>query len=165
MGFLFISFQRSCPIVSPVYIEEAIALAHLARGSAHKINTSPRGIPQKLHAVLLYGLLHCPDMLSQIRNPVIILYRIGAVSVLDQFILRPQAVFYDKKRLLVTVIQCVQRNAQAERIDLPSPFTDFQIRILRAFKRIPNGFSHALLRCHAAGGIIGQADKVDCVLL
>ena len=57
-------------MVIGVYIDKAVALCHLAGGSADEVDAAPGGITHQIHTVLFYCLFHLLDMCPQIIDAV-----------------------------------------------------------------------------------------------
>lgn len=146
-----------CPVslVILIHIDDAVPLAHFHRAAGYDIDKSPHGIPDQVHPVD-HGLFHLFDMGFQVINAVRIVHR----TVRLQSIFRAQAIFRDKYRKLIAVIDLVQRDAQALRVLLPSPFAGFQIRILIRHDQVPAGLFPPLARGRNLGEIVRKGRKV-----
>ena len=60
-------------------------------------------------------------MLPQVVDPVVVEHRLFPIFQSHQLILGADAVFHDKQRKLIPVIEAVQRVAKPLGIDLPAP--------------------------------------------
>lgn len=60
-----------------------------------------------------------------------ILHPVGVMdgTVHFQSVLHAQTVFHNEQRLVIAIIQIIHGHAQANRVDLTSPFRDLQIRV------------------------------------
>ena len=100
-------------------------------------------------------------MLTQVVDAVVIVD--GAVLLDD--VLRAQAVFDHEQRLLIAVVQVVEGNAEAQRIDGPAPLAFLEVRVLRARKRVALGPCGVGVRARrAARGVVAEGDEVDRVV-
>ena len=85
--------------VVQIYIDKAVALAHLPCGAAHKIDTTPWQVSHQFHTVM-DSLLKGPNMVPQIGNPVIIMNFSIRIHMIDG----SQTVLYNKEWLFIPVI-------------------------------------------------------------
>ncbi|MNP83839.1 hypothetical protein D3C76_1828990 [compost metagenome] len=58
-------------VIVAVYINETITFAHLCRGGAHQVYTTPRSIPHHFNSVF-DGLSDLNQVIVQVLDPVII---------------------------------------------------------------------------------------------
>ena len=143
-------------MVIGVYIDKAVALCHLAGGSADEVDAAPGGITHQIHTVLFYCLFHLLDMCPQIIDAVGIMD--GAVCFL--FIERTQTVLHHHQGDLVAVVQLVQSVAQTHRVDLPAPVASFQVRILDSTKQVAVGAQQVLICGHTAAHVVGEGEEI-----
>ncbi|MPN09810.1 hypothetical protein SDC9_157102 [bioreactor metagenome] len=103
-------------------------------------------------------------MVIQVLDAVIIIYRPFAIFALDQFINSTQAVFDDEQWFLVAIPESVQDDAQAFRIDLPSPLGSFQIRIHHSTEDIACPLHLlGLVSCFSRTHIVAEGNEIDRV--
>ncbi|MNC60005.1 hypothetical protein D3C75_1098540 [compost metagenome] len=101
-------------------------------------------------------------MYAQVVDPVIVLNHSVAVRYVDG----AEAIFGHEQRLLVAVIQLVQRQPQPFRINLPSPVAFRQMRITDPAGDQVAFYPFQPLRVGAdgTGHVIAKRDEVDRVL-
>lgn len=128
----FAAFECTLALIIQVDINESVTLGHFRSGHAHQVNRTPGRITHQLHTVL-DCFFHLNNMLLQVVDAVSIMDRTVSLNTVDG----AESVLYNKERLPVPVIQGVQRNAQAYRIDLPAPVGSFKIRVLTPPIRLP----------------------------
>ena len=88
------------------------------------------------------------------------------VAVFVKMVNRPQTIFRNKNRLVVTVINAVQRNAQSNRIDGLSPLGFWQIRILDVRDKAACWLGNrGAFVPHNIGHIIADCDKINRAIL
>ena len=105
--------------------------------------------------------MHLAEVIAVVIDMGIVIYGIGSLPVGNQFLFFTQSVFHDKQRFAVAVIKIHQRDAQADRILLPAPFTRLQIRILQRSHGVAGRKIHpsALFRS-TSRHVVGKGDEV-----
>ena len=100
-------------------------------------------------------------MLAQVVDTVVV---VDGTILLDN-ILGAQAVLNHKQRLLITVVQVVERNAEAQWIDGPAPLALLQVGVLGAGEGVALGALDigVIGTGGATGAVIAKADEVDGV--
>ena len=100
-------------------------------------------------------------MLAQVVDTVVV---VDGIILLDN-ILGAQTVLDHKQRLLITVVQVVERNTEAQRIDGPSPLALLQVGVLGAGEGIALGALDigVIGIGGATGAVIAKADEIDGV--
>ena len=100
-------------------------------------------------------------MLAQVVDTVVVVD--GAVLLDD--ILGAQTVLDHKQRLLITVVQVVEGDTEAQRIDGPAPLALLQVGILGAGEGVALGLLDigVVGTGRAAGAVVAKADEVDSV--
>ena len=100
-------------------------------------------------------------MLAQVVDAVVVVD--GAV-LLDN-VLGAQAVLDHKQRLLITVVQVVEGDAEAQRVDGPAPLALLQVGVLGTGEGVALGFLDlgVVGTGGAAGAVVAKADEVDGV--
>ena len=98
-------------------------------------------------------------MLAQEVDTVVV---VDGAILLDN-ILGAQAVLNHKQRLLITVVQVVKGDAEAQRIDGPAPLALLQVGVLGAGEGVALGALDigVIGTGGAAGAVIAKADEVD----
>ena len=100
-------------------------------------------------------------MLAQVVDAVVV----GNVAVLVRLVNRAEAVLDHKERLLVAVVDLVDGDAEAQRVDRPTPVGVGEVGVLHARERIARGVLGARVgRSDRAGVVIAERDEVDGVL-
>ena len=100
-------------------------------------------------------------MLAQVVDTVVVVD--GAV-LLDN-VLGAQAVLDHKQRLLIAVVQVVERNTEAQRIDGPAPLALLQVGVLGAGEGVALGALDigVIGTGGATGAVVAKADEIDGV--
>ena len=100
-------------------------------------------------------------MLAQVVDTVVV---VDGAILLDN-ILGAQTVLDHKQRLLITVVQVVEGDAKAQRIDGPAPLALLQVGVLGAGEGVTLGALDigVIGTGRAAGAVIAKADEVDGV--
>ena len=101
-------------------------------------------------------------MLAQVVDAVVVVD--GAV-LLDN-VLGAQTVLDHKQRLLVTVVQIVEGDAEAQRIDGPAPLALLQVGVLSTGEGVALGLLDlgVVGTGRATGAVVAKADEVDGVV-
>ena len=100
-------------------------------------------------------------MLAQVVDTVVVVDG----TVLFDNILGAQTVLNHKQRLLITVVQVVEGDAEAQRIDGPTPLALLQVGVLGAGEGVALGTLDigVVGTGRAAGAVVAKADEVDGV--
>ena len=100
-------------------------------------------------------------MLTQEVDTVVV---VDGAILLDN-ILGAQTVLDHKQRLLITVVQVVEGDAEAQRIDGPAPLALLQVGVLGAGEGVALGALDigVIGTGGATGAVIAKADEVDGV--
>ena len=100
-------------------------------------------------------------MLAQVVDTVVVVDR----AILLDNILGAQTVLDHKQRLLITVVQVVEGDAEAQRIDGPAPLARLQVGVLGAGEGVALGALDigVIGTGGATGAVIAKADEVDGV--
>ena len=93
-------------------------------------------------------------MSAQIVDAIVVV----DAAVFFDFIVRAEAVFDDKQRLLVALIQFTQRIAQADRVNLPAPVGGFDVRVGHAAFKAGDRVAGAAFRFHRVGHVVAEAE-------
>ena len=80
------------------------------------------------------------------------------------FIQRAEAVLDDEQRLLVAVVDLVERNPQAQRVDLPAPVGSLQVGVAAAEGHVAGGHFGVLRGADDHRHVVGEGDEVDGAL-
>ncbi|MNC72852.1 hypothetical protein D3C75_1239650 [compost metagenome] len=105
-GVLLRTVQGTVAVIVQIHIDETVSLGHLRGGHAHQVNRSPACVANQFYTVK-DRFLHLGDMLAEVVNAVAVMD--GTVSF--YFVIRPEAIFHNKQRFLVTVVHGVQHNS------------------------------------------------------
>ena len=101
--------------------------------------------------------MHRFDVIPQVINAVGIVEE----TVFGADIVRPETVLHHHQRDFVPAVDIVEIDAESERIDLPSPVTGLQIRILHAGDHIAAGFLQDIgIRRAGAAHVVGKGIEV-----
>ena len=145
-----------------IYIDQSVPLIHFTAARADQIDDAPDQISHAGNAVLQNGFFHLGDMSIEILHPV------GGMdgTVHFQSILHAQTVFHNEQRLVIAIIQIIHGHAQADRVDLTSPFRDLQIRVAQGSNgvAIRHIFQMLRIRGDQPGGIVTESQKIAGVL-
>ena len=137
-------------------MDEAVALAHLAGAGGHQVDGAPPGVGDQVDAVG-DGLAHGLDVALQIGDAV----RIVDGAVLLDLVVGAHAVLDHHQRNLVTGVNLVEGDAQAQRVDLPTPVGGLQVGILAAKGHVALGHLVVLVGTHGAGHVVAKGVEVD----
>ena len=101
-------------------------------------------------------------MRAQIFNPIGVVHGLFPVFSGNKRVARAKAVFCDKKRQAISVIELVHHNAKPLRVDLPAPFSRRQIGIVHTRNQISDSARHVFRVSRSAGAdIIAEGYKID----
>ena len=137
-------------------MDEAVALAHLAGAGGHQVDGAPPGVGDQVNAVG-DGLAHGLDVALQIGDAV----RIVDGAVLFDLVVGAHAVLDHHQRNLVTGVNLVEGDAQAQRVDLPTPVGGLQVGVLAAKGHVALGHLVVLVGTHGAGHVVAKGVEVD----
>ena len=99
-------------------------------------------------------------MVAEVVDAVVVIYLTGG----RYFVIGSETVFYDKKRDAIAVVEVVQRQAQAERVDDPAPVGSLKIRVSGAAEEAVLIRVGLILCGDSAIGVIAEGYKVDGAL-
>ena len=154
-------FALSLPAVQQSLTVKTANYLRTKLGTRVEVGAIPLRFP--LDISLVKFLLEGPqgDMLAQVVDTVVV---VDGTILLDN-ILGAQAVLNHKQRLLITVVQVVERNAEAQWIDGPAPLALLQVGVLGAGEGVALGALDigVIGTGGATGAVIAKADEVDGV--
>ena len=143
-------------VVVLVDVNEAIAFAHLAGARGHQVDRAPPGVADEIDAVV-DGLAHGVHVLLQVLDAVVVV----DLAVRRDLVLGAHAVLHDHQRNLVAIVDLVQGEAQARRVDLPAPVGGLQVGVLAAEGHVALGLLHVIVRAHDRGHVVAEGVEVD----
>ena len=144
--------------VVTVYINEAIPLLHFAGARADDINGAPVGIAHNVYSIP-QSVPQSHQVLAEIVNAVIIVNDTVFVWLIDL----SQTILPNKERNLIAVIQFIQRKAQPQRVNLPSPRRCFQVGVRCPL--IAAGIARERCSIFMGGGaVVAEAEIISSVL-
>ena len=129
--FLFAG-QRAAAVILLVYVNEAVPFAHLAGAHRNNVDGTPAGVADHRNVIQLNGLPQRINVTAQKTDAVIVLNAAIRLYGVDG----TQTILHNEQRQFIPVIQLIQCDAQAVRIDGPIPVGTLEIRIAAFYTAI-----------------------------